>query len=61
MRRVRRVLRVLRKHGYMPDKQAKAVDTVIEQAESLSEEWVAVQPSTEDRWTRTFGSGSLTG
>ena len=33
------VRRVLRKHGYPPDKQDKAVDTVIEQAELLSEEW----------------------
>ena len=33
------VRRVLRKYGYPPDKQDKAVDTVIEQAELLSEEW----------------------
>ena len=33
------VRRVLRKHGYPPDKEAKAVDTVIEQAELLWEEW----------------------
>ena len=33
------VRRVLRKHGYPPDKEKKAVDTVIEQAELLSEEW----------------------
>ena len=33
------VRRVLRKHGYPPDKQDKAVETVIEQAELLSEEW----------------------
>ena len=33
------VRRVLRKHGYPPDKQDQAVDTVIEQAELLSEEW----------------------
>ena len=33
------VRRVLRKHGYPPDKQEKAIQTVIEQAESLSEEW----------------------
>ena len=33
------VRRVLRKHGYPPDKQDKAIQTVIEQAELLSEEW----------------------
>ena len=33
------VRRVLRKYKYPPDKQDKAVDTVIEQAELLSEEW----------------------
>ena len=33
------VRRVLRKHGYPPDKQQKAIQTVIEQAELLSEEW----------------------
>ena len=33
------VRRVLRKHGYPPDKQAKATQTVLEQAELLSEEW----------------------
>ena len=33
------VRRVLRKHGYPPDKQEKAIETVIEQAELLSEEW----------------------
>ena len=36
------VRRVLRKHGYPPDKEVKAVDTVIEQAELLSEEWANV-------------------
>ena len=30
---------VLRKHGYPPDKAQKATDTVIQQAELLSEEW----------------------
>ena len=33
------VRRVLRKHGYPPDKQEKATQTVLEQAELLSEEW----------------------
>jgi len=35
------VKRVLRKHGYPPDKQEKATQTVLEQAEVLSEAWVA--------------------
>ena len=33
------VRRILRKHGYPPDKQEKATLTVLEQAEVLSEEW----------------------
>ena len=33
------VRRVLRKYKYPPDKQKKADETVIEQAELLSEEW----------------------
>ena len=32
--------RILRKHGYPPDKQEKATQTVLEQAEVLSQEWV---------------------
>ena len=36
------VRRVLRKYGYPPDKQDKAVETVIEQAELLSEEWANI-------------------
>ena len=35
----RLVRRVLRKHGYPPDKQEKATQTVLEQAEVLSEGW----------------------
>ncbi len=35
------VKRILRKHGYPPDKQEKATQTVLEQAEALSEAWVA--------------------
>ena len=31
------VKRILRKHGYPPDKQEKATRTVLEQAEVLSE------------------------
>ena len=34
------VKRILRKYGYPPDKQAKATQTVLEQAEVLSEMWV---------------------
>ncbi len=34
------VKRILRKHGYPPDKQEKATQTVLEQAEVLSELWV---------------------
>lgn len=33
------VKRILRKHGYPPDKQEKATQTVLEQAEALSQEW----------------------
>jgi type I restriction enzyme R subunit len=35
------VKRILRKYGYPPDKQEKATLTVLEQAEVLSEAWVA--------------------
>ena len=34
-----RVRRILRRHGYPPDKQEKATQTVLEQAEVLSEGW----------------------
>ena len=37
----RLVRRILRKHGYPPDKQEKATQTVLEQVEVLSAEWVA--------------------
>ena len=33
------VRRILRRHGYPPDKQEKATQTVLEQAELLSAEW----------------------
>jgi len=36
------VKRILRKHGYPPDKQDKATQTVLEQAALLSAEWAAV-------------------
>jgi type I restriction enzyme R subunit len=35
------VKRILRKYGYPPDKQEKATQTVLEQAEMLSQEWTA--------------------
>jgi type I restriction enzyme R subunit len=35
------VKRILRKYGYPPDKQEKAMQTVLEQAEVLCKEWVA--------------------
>jgi len=35
------VKRILRKYGYPPDKQEKATQTVLEQAEVLCREWVA--------------------
>jgi type I restriction enzyme R subunit len=35
------VKRILRKHGYPPDNQEKATQTVLEQAALLSEEWAA--------------------
>ena len=38
----RLVRRILRKHGYPPDKQEKATQTVLEQAEVLSEGWAKV-------------------
>ena len=37
----RLVKRILRKHGYPPDKQEKAAQTVLEQAEVLSADWAA--------------------
>ncbi|ADW21852.1 type I site-specific deoxyribonuclease HsdR [Thermus scotoductus SA-01] len=37
----RLVKRVLRKYGYPPDKQERATQTVLEQAEVLSEQWAA--------------------
>ena len=35
------IKRILRKHGYPPDKQEKATQTVLEQAALLSGEWAA--------------------
>ncbi len=39
----RNVRRILRKYGYPPDKQEKATETIIEQAETLSEIWAEEQ------------------
>jgi type I restriction enzyme R subunit len=33
------IKRILRRHGYPPDKQEKATRTVLEQAEVLAHEW----------------------
>ena len=35
----RKVKRLLRKHGYPPDKRQEAVETVIAQAEFLCRDW----------------------
>jgi type I restriction enzyme R subunit len=35
------IKRILRKYGYPPDKQEKATQTVLEQAEVLSRAWSA--------------------
>lgn len=35
------IKRILRKHGYPPDKQAKATELVLEQAEALSRVWTS--------------------
>ena len=35
------VKRILRKHGYPPDKQEQATHTVLEQAEALSAAWAS--------------------
>jgi len=36
-----KVKKILRKYGYPPDKQEKATQTVIEQAEMIARDWVA--------------------
>ena len=38
------VKRILRKHGYPPDKEKKATDTVLEQATLLCKDWADVAP-----------------
>ena len=37
-----RIKRLLRKHGYPPDKQERATNTVLQQAEMLCKDWVPV-------------------
>ncbi|MCP5426405.1 MAG: type I restriction endonuclease subunit R [Gammaproteobacteria bacterium] len=39
------VKRILRKHGYPPDKQEKATQTVLEQAEVLCQDWMGIADS----------------
>jgi type I restriction enzyme R subunit len=39
------VKRILRKYDYPPDKEAKATQTVLEQAEVLSEGWAVEKDS----------------
>jgi len=37
----RKVKRLLRHHGYPPDKRTEALETVIEQAETVCNDWAA--------------------
>jgi type I restriction enzyme R subunit len=37
-----KVKKILRKYGYPPDKQENATQTVLEQAELIAKDWVAV-------------------
>lgn len=39
------VKRILRKHGYPPDKEKKATDTVLEQATLLCKDWAEIKPA----------------
>ncbi|MYC80891.1 MAG: type I restriction endonuclease subunit R [Acidobacteria bacterium] len=50
----RLVKRILRKHGYPPDKQEKATCIVLEQAEVLSEGWAVVGGSFEEETSDRF-------
>jgi hypothetical protein len=43
------VQRILRKPGYPPDEQEKATQTVLEQAEVLSEGWAATEGAAAPR------------
>ena len=50
----RLVKRILRKHGYPPDKQEKATRTVLEQAEVLSEGWALAGGSLKEETADSF-------
>ena len=50
----RLVKRILRKHGYPPDKQEQATRTVLEQAEVLSEGWALAGGSLEEETADRF-------
>ena len=50
----RLVKRILRKHGYPPDKQEKATRTVLEQAEVLSEGWAVAGGSFEEETADSY-------
>ena len=54
------VKRILRKHGYPPDKQEKATQTVLEQAELLGADWARnpTQETTQIANRRTGASGT---
>jgi type I restriction enzyme R subunit len=41
-----KVKKILRKYGYPPDKQEKATQTVLEQAELIAKDWVGTEDST---------------
>ncbi len=40
-----KVKKILRKHGYPPDKQEKATQTVLEQAELIAKDWIGTEGS----------------
>jgi type I restriction enzyme R subunit len=43
------VRNLLDRYGYPPDFSKQAIDTVIKQAESLTEEWMTVEPLSEGK------------
>ena len=43
------VKRILRKHGYPPDKEKKATDTVLEQATLLCRDWARAQTVSKEK------------
>ena len=40
-----KVKKILRKYGYPPDKQEKATQTVLEQAEMIAKDWIGTEKS----------------